>query len=91
MRGFLLECNNSSAKALGLFSIKYRGTIRFMAVWEQVMLGAAALIMLFLFWPGVKSAIARGRAVENPDWKSALIPLGLVVLFVVLLIAVSRS
>lgn len=90
MRGFLLECNNSVAKAVVLF-LKYRGTIRFMAVWEQVMLGAAALIMLFLFWPGVKSAIARGRAVENPDWKSALIPLGLVVLFVVLLIAVSRS
>ena len=62
-----------------------------MAVWEQVLLGAAALIMLFLFWPGVKSAIERSRAVENPDWKSALIPLGLVVLFVVLLIAVSRS
>lgn len=62
-----------------------------MAVWEQVLLGAAALIMLFLFWPGVKAAIARSRAVENPDWKSALIPLGLVVLFVVLLIAVSRS
>jgi hypothetical protein len=62
-----------------------------MAVWEQVLLGVAALVMLFLFWPGVKATLERSRAVENPDWKSALVPLGLVVLFVVLLIVVSRS
>jgi cytochrome c oxidase assembly factor CtaG len=91
MRGFLLECNNRLAKAVDLSFIKLRGIIRFMAVWEQVLLGVAALIMLFFFWPGVKVTLARSRAVENPDWKSALIPLGLVVLFVVLLIAVSRS
>jgi threonine/homoserine/homoserine lactone efflux protein len=62
-----------------------------MAMWEQVLLGIAAFIILFLFWPGVKAAMARSKAVENPDWKGALIPLGLVVLFVVLLVFISRS
>lgn len=62
-----------------------------MAVWEQVLLGIAALVILFLFWPGARAAVERSKAVENPDWKGVLIPIGLVVLFVVLLIAVSRS
>ena len=62
-----------------------------MAVWEQVLLGIAALIILFMFWPGVRAAMERSRAVENPDWKGALVPLGLVVLFVIVLVMVSRS
>lgn len=62
-----------------------------MATWEQVLLGIAALIMLFLCWPGVRAAMERSKAVENPDWKGALFPIGLVVLFVILLIVVSRS
>ena len=62
-----------------------------MAIWEQVLLGMAALILVFLFWPGARAAMERSKAVENPDWKAALIPLALVVLFVVLLIVISRN
>ena len=62
-----------------------------MAIWEQVLLGIAAFIMAFLFWPGVKAAMERSKSVENPDWKAALIPLALVVLFVILLIFISRK
>ena len=40
-----------------------------MATWEQVLLGVGALILVFLFWPGVKATMERSRAVENPDWK----------------------
>jgi len=62
-----------------------------MAIWEQVLLGMAAFILVFLFWPGVKAAMERSKAAENPDWKGALIPLAMVVLFVVLLIVISRN
>jgi len=62
-----------------------------MEIWEQVLLGVGAFVILFMFWPGVKAAMERSKAVENPDWKSALLPLGLVVLFVVLLVVIARS
>jgi hypothetical protein len=62
-----------------------------MAIWEQVLLGVAAFIIVFLFWPGAKAAMERSKTVANPDWKGALIPLGLVVLFVVLLVVISRN
>lgn len=62
-----------------------------MAVWEQVLLGIVALIILFMFWPGVQAAMERSRAVENPDWKGALVPIGLVILFVIVLVMLARS
>lgn len=62
-----------------------------MAVWEQVLLGIGALVLLFFFWPGVKTAMQKSREAESPDWKGALLPIGVVVLFVILLVAVARS
>ena len=62
-----------------------------MAIWEQVILGIGAFIILFLFWPGAKAAIERSKQAENPDWKGAVIPIGAVILFVVLLIIVAKS
>jgi len=62
-----------------------------MAVWEQILLGITALVVLFLFWPGVKTAMQKSKEAENPDWLGALIPVGLVILFVILMIIVARS
>ena len=62
-----------------------------MALWEQILLGITGFLVLFLFWPGVKVAMEQSRKAENPDWKGALIPIGLVVLFVILLIAMAKS
>ena len=62
-----------------------------MAIWEQVLLGITGILVLFLFWPGVRTAMEQSRKAENPDWKGALIPIAAVVLFVILLIAVARS
>ena len=62
-----------------------------MAVWEQILLGITASVVLFLFWPGVKSAMQKSKEAENPDWPSALIPIGLIILFVMLLIIVAKS
>lgn len=62
-----------------------------MAVWEQVLMGMGAFLIFFLFWPGVKQAMQRSKQVENPDWQTALLPIGVVVLFVVLLIMLAKS
>ncbi len=62
-----------------------------MAMWEQVLLGIAAFVILFFFWPGAKKAMEQSRQAENPDWKGALIPIGVVVLFVIVLIVLASA
>ena len=62
-----------------------------MAVWEQVLLGIAAVILVFLFWPGARAAMERSKGAQNPDWKGALLPIGFVILFIILLIMVARG
>ncbi len=62
-----------------------------MELWEQLLLGALGLGVLFLFRPGIKQAMEDSKNAENKDWKGALIPIGLVVLFVMLLIMVARG
>lgn len=62
-----------------------------MAIWEQVLLGIGALVLLFFFWPGARAAMQKSREAENPDWKGALLPIGVVILFVILLVAIARS
>ena len=62
-----------------------------MAIWEQVLLGIGAVVLVFLFWPGVKVAMQKSKEAENPDWQGALVPIIVVVLFIILLIIFSRS
>ena len=62
-----------------------------MAIWEQVLLGAGGLLLVFFFWPGVKATMEKSRQVENPDWGSVFMPIAAVVIFIVLLFMVARS
>ena len=62
-----------------------------MAGWEQVLLGMAAVVLVFIFWPGVKAAMQKSKETENPDWQGVLIPVGAVVIFVILLIVFARG
>jgi len=62
-----------------------------MALWEQLLLGAGALLLVFLFRPGIKAALEQSRAAQQKDWKGALLPIGAVVLFVILLILLARG
>ena len=50
-----------------------------------------AVLLVFFFWPGAKAAMEKSKAAENPDWKGALVPLAVVVLFIILLIAIARG
>ena len=62
-----------------------------MEMWEQVMLGIGACVILFMFWPGAKKALEQSQKAENPDWKGALLPIGIVIIFVIMLIAMAKS
>jgi len=62
-----------------------------MQVWEQILLGIAALLLVFFFWPGVKVAMQKSRKATTRDWAAVLVPVGLVILFVVLLIIFART
>jgi len=54
--------------------------------WEILLAGVVAVLLIFWFRPGIKAAIERSRKAEK-DWPGLLIPLGLVVLFVILLMS----
>jgi hypothetical protein len=60
------------------------------AWWELLLGGAVALLMILWFRPGIKAALERGKTAKK-DWPAVLIPIGLVVLFVLLLIQIVRS
>ena len=52
-----------------------------MPTWEKIFLGIAAFAIVFLFWPGAKQAVEQSKQAENPDWKGALLPIGVVIFF----------
>ena len=62
-----------------------------METWEQILLGIAACAIAFFFWPGVKRMLEQSRQAENPDWRGALLPIGIVVLFVIVLISLAGA
>lgn len=61
-----------------------------LATWENVLLGAVAILLIFWMKPGIKAALERSKAAPS-DWPAVLIPLALVILFIFLLIAMVKS
>lgn len=59
-----------------------------MALWEQLLLGVGAVVLIFFLWPGIKQTMERSRQAEK-DWPGLLVPLGAVILFVIALIALA--
>jgi len=63
-----------------------------MSSWLNILLfGMIALVAVFFFGRGIPRMLEESRQAVNPDWKGAIIPLALVVLFVILLIAAAAS
>ena len=60
-----------------------------LATWELIAIGAVALLVLFWFRPGLKQAFKQSAEATNKDWGSVLLPLGLVILFVIVLISLA--
>jgi hypothetical protein len=60
-----------------------------MELWEKILLGVLALLLILWFRPGLKAALQQSRQAEHKDWRGVLIPIGIVVLFVLLLISMT--
>lgn len=60
-----------------------------METWEQILLGVLALLLILWFRPGIKAAFEQSRQAEQKDWKSVVIPIIFVVLFVILLVSMT--
>jgi len=57
--------------------------------WELLAIGAVVLVVLFWFRPGLKQAFKQSKEATNKDWIGVLVPIGLVVLFVIVLISLA--
>ncbi len=62
-----------------------------MGFWAQLLSVIMAVMLLVFLWPSAQEAMQRSKEVENPDWKGALVPIAIVVLFVIALIALARG
>lgn len=62
-----------------------------MAMWEKILWGVLGVMIVVYFWPRAKAELERSQSVENKDWAGALLPIGIVVLFVYLLIMFVKS
>lgn len=58
-----------------------------LATWEMIALGAIAVVVLLLFFPGLKTMIRESREAEK-DWPGLIIPISAVVVFVIFLIMI---
>ena len=57
-----------------------------MELWEQIALGALALLVLFLFRPGIKATIERSKNAEEKHWGTLALLAVVLIAFVMLLI-----
>ncbi len=62
-----------------------------MTLWMQIALGAMALVALFYFGPKAGEAVKNSPKGSAKDWLGALLPIGGVVLFVLLLIWLAQA
>mgnify|MGYP006291238783 CR=1 FL=1 len=60
-------------------------------LWGQILTGVALLALLFFFGPAAYRAAKESPKGSAKDWLGLLIPIGGVVLFVILLIALARG
>jgi hypothetical protein len=60
-----------------------------MPVLEQVLIVVVTVLVVLWIRPGLKAALKQSRQAQRKDWQGLLLPLGLVILFVLLLIALA--
>ena len=58
-----------------------------MELWEQLLLGALAILIIFLFRPGIKATIEKSKNAEEKHWGTVIVLALLLIAFVMLLIS----
>jgi hypothetical protein len=62
-----------------------------MPTWQLILVGIGLVLLVLWFRPGLKAAFEQSRRAQNKDWAGALIPIGIVVLFIILVIMMARA
>jgi len=57
-----------------------------MALWEQLLAGALALFVLFIFFPGIKATMEKSKNAEEKHWGTLILITVVLVAFILLLI-----
>jgi len=58
-----------------------------MALWEQLLAGALGLLVLFIFFPGIKATMERSRNAKEKHWGTLILLTILLIGFILLLIS----
>ena len=58
-----------------------------MALWEQLLAGAIALLVIFMFFPGIKATMEKSRNAREKHWGTLLLLTIVLIAFVMLLIS----
>lgn len=57
--------------------------------WEVLLVGVLVALLLLWFAPGVKASVKESPKATGEDWKGVVVPLGFVIVFVMLLVALA--
>lgn len=61
-----------------------------MEMWMKITWAILLGAMIIFLWPRAKQMLSESRATTSDDWKSVALPIGMVILFVLFLIAMVR-
>jgi len=58
-----------------------------MALWEQLLAGAIALLVLFMFFPGIKATMEKSKNAEEKHWGTLILLAAVLIAFIMLMIS----
>lgn len=58
-----------------------------MELWEQLLGGAIALFVIFMFFPGIKATMEKSKNAEEKHWGTLLLLAVVLIAFVLLMIS----
>ncbi len=61
-----------------------------MPTWEKILLGLLAVVLVVWFWPSLRHSLQHAPKGASEDWRSLLLILLGVVIFVIFLLATAR-
>jgi len=58
-----------------------------MELWEQILTGAIALLVIFIFFPGIKATMERSRNAKEKHWGTLILLTIVLIAFILLMIS----
>lgn len=58
-----------------------------MELWEQILMGAMGLLVVFFFFPGIKATMERSKNAEEKHWGTLLLLAAALIAFIAFLVS----